>query len=219
MPIGIGAGIIGSSVISGLLGGLSGSSRKQSKAADAAINEQTRQFNKIMKMMAPYQAFGEAALPELQALLGLGDITYQKGKRTITLPAAPGSPEERLESRPGYQFRLGEGAKQVEAGQAAQSGLLSGRAGKELTRYSQEFASGEFDKETRRLMDVVNIGRGAATTSSGAASSTGANISNIITNTGAQQANMQSQRYASLNNAIQGGMQNYLTYKMFQDAF
>ena len=236
----LGAGIIGGSLVSGLLGSKSAS--KQSKAigesSQAAIAEQRRQFDMIMEIMAPYQALGEAALPELMGLLGLGDISYEtttpkeggpggafgstslRGEsETKTISAAPGSPTERLRSRPGYQFRLGEGAKQVEAGQAAKSGLLSGRAGKEMTRYSQEYASGEYDKEVRRLMDVVNVGRGASTSTAGTAGSTGANISNIITGAGAQQAKIYGQQYQSLNNAIQGGMQNYMTYKLFQDVF
>jgi len=68
-------------------------------------------------------------------------------------------------------------------------------------------------------MDVVNIGRGAATSGAGAAGAAGTNISNIISSAGSQQANIAGQQYASLNNAIQGGMQNYMTYKMFNDAF
>jgi hypothetical protein len=256
--MGVGGAIIGGSLISGILGGKS--AEKQSEAveesSEAAIAEQRRQFDIIMNMMAPYQALGESALPELSALLGLGDISYEttkevspeylkggfaessgvvgdlakaarlkayqeseKLKKTKTIKAAPGIPEERLRSRPGYQFRLAEGAKTVEAGQAARSGLLTGRAGKELSRYGQDYASAEYDKEVRRLMDVINIGRGSATTGAGAASATGTNISNIITGAGQAQAGIYGQQYQSMNNAIQGGIQNYMTYKLFQDAF
>lgn len=56
-----------------------------------------------------------------------------------------------FEADPGYQFRLGEGQKQIESSAAARGGLLSGAAAKALTKYNQNFASNEFQNAYNRF--------------------------------------------------------------------
>lgn len=74
---------------------------------------------------------------------------------------------------PGYNFRMAEGAKQVEGSAAARGGLLSGAAMKAMERYGQGFASNEFanaynrdtaNKSNRfnRLSNIVDTGARAA---------------------------------------------------------
>lgn len=55
---------------------------------------------------------------------------------------------------PGYQFRMDEGIKGVDRSAAARGGLFSGQAAKELNRYSQGFASNEFNNAYNR--DTTN---------------------------------------------------------------
>jgi hypothetical protein len=55
---------------------------------------------------------------------------------------------------PGYQFRMDEGIKGVDRSAAARGGLFSGQAAKELDRYSQGFASNEFNNAYNR--DTTN---------------------------------------------------------------
>ncbi len=55
---------------------------------------------------------------------------------------------------PGYQFRMDEGLKGVDHSAAARGGLFSGQAAKELDRYSQGFASNEFNNAYNR--DTTN---------------------------------------------------------------
>lgn len=56
-----------------------------------------------------------------------------------------------FQTDPGYQFRLGEGQKQIESSAAARGGLLSGAAAKALTKYNQNFASNEFQNAYNRF--------------------------------------------------------------------
>lgn len=56
-----------------------------------------------------------------------------------------------FETDPGYQFRLGEGQKQIESSAAARGGLLSGAAAKALTKYNQNFASNEYQNAFNRF--------------------------------------------------------------------
>lgn len=56
---------------------------------------------------------------------------------------------------PGYGFRMAEGEKALERSAAARGGLVSGRTGKELLRYGQDFASNEYSK----AFDRYNLNR------------------------------------------------------------
>jgi hypothetical protein len=73
---------------------------------------------------------------------------------------------------PGYQFRMDEGEKALEASAAARGGLLSGANLKAIGRYGQDYASGEYsnaynrfnnDRTTRfnRLSAVAGTGQAA----------------------------------------------------------
>lgn len=64
------------------------------------------------------------------------------GKLQAKIDAGPGE----FTADPGYQFRLAEGQRALDASAAARGGALSGRALKEGMRYSQDFASNEYDK-------------------------------------------------------------------------
>jgi len=64
------------------------------------------------------------------------------GKIQEKIATGPGD----FEGDPGYQFRMDEGQKALERSASARGGVLSGRAGKEATRYGQDYASGEYDK-------------------------------------------------------------------------
>lgn len=58
-----------------------------------------------------------------------------------------------FEKDPGFQFRLDEGQKLIERSAAARGGLVSGRTGKELTRFGQDFASEEFGRARNRFRE------------------------------------------------------------------
>ncbi|PZX29474.1 hypothetical protein C7416_104479 [Cupriavidus phytorum] len=57
---------------------------------------------------------------------------------------------EDFQKDPGYEFRLGEGQKALEASAAARGGLLSGAAAKALSQYNQNFASNEYQNAYNR---------------------------------------------------------------------
>jgi hypothetical protein len=52
---------------------------------------------------------------------------------------------------PGYQFRLDEGEKGINRAAAARGGFVSGAALKDLDRYDQDYASGEFSNAYNRF--------------------------------------------------------------------
>lgn len=61
---------------------------------------------------------------------------------------------------PGYQFRFNEGTKALERSASARGTLKGGRTLKELTRYAQDYASGEFDKAYNRAFGENQLSYG-----------------------------------------------------------
>lgn len=100
-------------------------------AAEDATAEMRRQFDIGQENIQPFR---EAQLD----LLGLGK----------------GGPEAQLASlmaSPGYQFRLQQGQKGLEASSAARGGMGSGKALTAATQYGQEYASGEYGNRLNQL--------------------------------------------------------------------
>lgn len=132
--------------------------------------------------------------------------------------------EADFEKAPGYDFRIGEGQKALERSAAARGGLLSGAAGKALTRYGQEFGSEEFmnafnrdQAEKARIYNMLAGVSGTGQTAAGqlvsAGQATGANISNLLT----QGGNAAAAGRVGVANALSGGVQNIADYYALQN--
>ena len=111
--------------------------RTQAGAADRASAAELEQFYQTREDMAPWREAGgralttlEERLPELTRRFSLQDFLTD----------------------PGYGFRLSEGEKAINRAAAARGSWDSGGTGKALTRYGQDFASGEYDKAYNRFV-------------------------------------------------------------------
>lgn len=93
-----------------------------------------------------------------------------------------------MKDDPGYQFRLDEGNKSINSGLAARGLGNSGAAIKALTRYGQDYASGEYGNAFNRQMQMANMGLNAAGGLSNAASGYGENLANIAMGVGSANA-------------------------------
>lgn len=67
----------------------------------------------------------------------------------------------------GYQFRLREAQKAIEASAAARGGLYSGATGQRLMDRTQDYASQEFDQYYNRLSEMAGRGQAASSAASG----------------------------------------------------
>ena len=114
---------------------------------------------------------------------------------------------------PGYQFRLGEGQKQIEGSAAARGGLLSGAAAKALTKYNQNFASNEYqnvynrfnqdqNNTFNRLASLAGVGQQATNQLQQAGQNYATNAGNALTQAGQARAS----GYAGTANAIGAGL-------------
>jgi hypothetical protein len=113
---------------------------------------------------------------------------------------------------PGYQFRLDNTDKTIDRYQSA-GRITGGRAIKEAMRYGQDFASNEYGNSMNRLFTLAGFGNQGINTSA----STGANTAGNMSNIAMQQGNIAANNYANINNSIQSGLQNYQTYRTYND--
>ena len=79
-----------------------------------------------------------------------------------------------FEEDPGYKFRLGEGNKAIDRASAASGGFFSGKHGKALVEYGQDYATNEFDKFMGRYYKKLDTYGNLATMGQSAAAKVGA---------------------------------------------
>jgi hypothetical protein len=117
---------------------------------------------------------------------------------------------------PDYQFNLEQGQQAIDRSAAARGGLLSGRAVKEGQRYASGLASREYGSFVDRLMQQAGLG----STGIGASAAAGANAANQISGINMNNAATRGSAYMNMaggiNNAVQGGISNYLLMKYLQ---
>lgn len=98
------------------------------QASREALDLQRRMYEEGVARQQPWLQAGQTALnkliPEATSYTPFGMAQFQ--------------------ADPGYAFRLSEGQKALERSAAARGGLLSGAAGKALTRYGQDMGSQEY---------------------------------------------------------------------------
>jgi hypothetical protein len=166
-PLGIGENIIGGVTGKTQAEAAKKATKAQVGAANEAIAEQQRQFDTMLELTAPWREAGVEALGELQNAL-----------------QAPTEGFNAFTSTPAYTFPLGEGTKALERSAAARGGLLSGRTGKELTRFGQNYASGQYGNYLNRLAGLSGVGQTTASQQGQTALTTGANIGNLLIGAG-----------------------------------
>lgn len=105
----------------------------QRETAREQLDLQRRMYEENVARQRPFYETGVNALNKLAAA---SDYTPF------------GMPQ--FQADPGYAFRLAEGQKALERSAAARGGLLSGAAGRALTRYGQEMGSQEYENAFNR---------------------------------------------------------------------
>lgn len=210
------AAAVGASVVGNYLGGESQSdaakyaARKQSNAANRATQLQREIWQQGRADLMPYMDLGKRTIPTLETRVNKGFTS------------------EDFTADPGYAFRLAEGEKSINRASGVGGSPYSGATLKALNRFSQDSASGEFDRAfarwqqgTANLMDLVNLGR----VSSANAAGVGADFARSASDTmmGAANAqgaaaiaggNAQAQMYNTLGNLPM----NYLLLSKYLDS-
>jgi len=124
---------------------------------------QEKMFQQALDTQKPWLEAGSRGLSQLEAGINSGSFDtkpMQYESPQYQGPAAFQDLKFDFEADPGYQFRLSEGNKSVQAGAAARGGLFSGKTGTDLQDYSQGLASQEYANAYGRYQDQRNYNRG-----------------------------------------------------------
>ena len=195
--MGVGAAIIGGSVLSGVMG-----SRSASKAADARVSgekksiaEQRRQFNITQGNLQPFQQAGQAAIGAQQDLIGLNGQEAQQAAF------------DAMQDSPGQQFLRDRAQKNLLRNSSAIGGLGGGNVRSALVEQGVGFAQQDLNNQFGRLGQLAGQGQNAATSIGQFGQQTSNNISNAQSNIGSAR----SSGIINRSNAIQGAFSGALS--------
>lgn len=138
-------------------------------------------------------------------------LMRQRQQQQAAQPQEPGKPDmSAFFESPDYKFNLAEGQKAIDRSLAARGGALSGRGVKEGERYASGLASGEFSNFTNRLLQIAGLGSAAVSTSANAGMTSAGQIGAAQMNAGNTRASAYMTGAQGVNNAVQGGISNYM---------
>lgn len=163
----------------------------QAQQAQAAREQQQKMYEESVARMEPFRQGGVAATNRMQELYGIGGSPTAAGYGSYAQPFSMAD----YQADPGYGFRFREGQRALESSAAARGGLLSGGAGKALTRYGQEAGSQEYgnaynrflqqrELQLRALQGLASPGASMASQTGQLGVQTGANIANTMIGAG-----------------------------------
>jgi hypothetical protein len=188
---GIATAIAGSAIIGGVM-----SNKAAGKAADAQVQSsqeanatQLAMFNQNREDQQPWREAGVSALGQLSA----GTAAGGDFNRDFTLAD--------FTKDPGYDFRMREGQRGLDSSAAARGGALSGAAIKASERYSQDYASGEYQNAYNRF----NADRTARFNRLSSIAGTGQTATNQVGAQGAQVASSIAENQIGAGNARASG--------------
>lgn len=187
---------IATAIVGGAVIGAYASNRAAGAAGDAASQAAESEWNRLQEDKRRYEEMKPYRTAGIESVTSLSDIM-----------AGRQDPTAALEADPGYKFRTTQGGKAIDRFLAARGYRLGGRALKEGIRYNQDFATGEYQNLINNKFRLAGFsGQAQPSTST-------AGLSNALMAGGQAQAGA----YEGYNQAIQGGAQNYMTYRTYQD--
>ena len=148
----------------------------QYQASMAGVEEQRRQFDKLVELMAPYVAAGEGGMAGQQALVGL------KG------PEAQQQAISALEQSPEFASLVQQSENALLQQASATGGLRGGNTQAALAQFRPQILSALIEQQYGRLGGLTKIGQASAAGQAAAGMETGSNVANLLQQGGAAQA-------------------------------
>jgi hypothetical protein len=153
----IGAILAGGSILGSLLGG--SSQKKAARRAEAAALQTAAMNNALARdiynqnrtIVQPYVDSGQNANAAINSMLGIG------GDR-----AAQDAAFERFRGASGYNFRMGEGLRGIDATAQARGTLRSGDRDRRIVQFGQDIGSQEIGNYMGMLGNQQSIGMSGA---------------------------------------------------------
>lgn len=147
--------------------------RTQAEAAEKGIEEQRRQFNALVELMAPYVTAGTGAMGQQQALIGLQGAEAQQ-------QAISG-----FEQSPLFQSLTQQGENAILQNAAATGGLRGGNVQAALSQFRPQALNALIEQQYGRLGGLTTLGQASAAGQASSGLQSASNIGNLLANQGA----------------------------------
>jgi hypothetical protein len=148
----------------------------QAGASAEGIAETRRQFDKIVELMAPFISTGTGALDQQKALIGLNGEPAQQ------------TAIDNISNSPFMQELMQQGENGILQNASATGGLRGGNTQAALAKFRPNMLNALIDQQYSRLGGLSQMGQAGAAGQASAGQATGANIANLLAQSGAAQA-------------------------------
>ncbi len=137
----------------------------QAGAAQAGIEEQRRQFDRMMEVLAPYTQAGVGALGRLQPYeqAGVGALESQQALAGLRGPEAQRAAIDQLAASPEFQAQVEQGERALLQRAAATGGLRGGNIQEALAQFRPAMLSDLINQQYSRLGGFTQLGSQTAT--------------------------------------------------------
>lgn len=147
--------------------------KTQAAAAEKGIEEQRRQFDALVELMAPYVTAGTGAIGQQQALIGLQGAEAQR-------QAISG-----FEQSPLFQSMTQQGENAILQSASATGGLRGGNVQAALSQFRPQALNALIEQQYGRLGGLATIGQAGAAGQASSGMQSASNIGNLLANQGA----------------------------------
>lgn len=173
----------------------------QVQSTDAAIAEQRRQFDLMRETFQPYVDVGTDVLPEMRALLGIGDEQLQQQAL------------QRIQEGPQFQAMLQQGEEAILQNAAATGGLRGGNTQASLAQFHPQLLGNEINRRFGQLGGLAQLGQASAAGVGSGALMTGQNVGNLLLEQGQAigqgaiaRGNIRANQWGQIGNLIGAGI-------------
>lgn len=166
-------------------------------ASNAAITEQQNALSQEASLSAPYRGVGTAAIPQYEALLGIG-------------PQGSAGIMAALQNTPGYQFALSQGETGIKNAASAQGGI-TGATLASLDEFNTGLASQTYQQNVADIGGAVGMGQAAAAGQAQNVAGGANNISSLIAQQGQTTAGIDANIIAGITGAGTNAVNQYTT--------
>lgn len=151
-------------------------SKAQSESAEAGVEEQRRQFDKLVELLSPYTKAGPQSLKAQQDILGLSGAPAQQ--RAIS----------GIEKSPYFQATAKQGESAILQNAAATGGLRGGNTQGALAQFRPALLNSLVQQQYQNLGGITSLGQNSAAQQGNAGMQSASNIGNLLAQQGSAQA-------------------------------
>lgn len=166
----------------------------QTESSGKGIEEQRRQYDKMVELLSPYVNAGSTALNRQQGLLGLLGEAEQKAQIGA------------IEQSPYFQSTAQQGENAILQSASATGGLRGGNTQGALAQFRPQLLNQLVQQQYSNLGGITSLGQNSAAQTGNAGMQSASNIGNLF----AQQGQAQAGGYIGAANATSQGINNLL---------